>query len=499
MDGHTQRGLDEQRALCERERGRIEAERRRAEPLVRARHTIAEYDVIQRIGRRSQTWLPLGQFYGCMGAAFQVKPHDAPGPLLVIKVVLNDPTHGGATRTDADVVEKFRSEIEFTGDPQRLPPHHNLPFTYHYFVGTARGLPDLDWMAEYTDRDTLCVVMEHIDGTSLQSLAGQLNPAGVDGASEVGGGALPLPEAMLLSYAEQLLRAIAHLKEHGIVHRDIKPDNVMVSGAFRQFLRLIDFGCAISVRESGFTFPLVPGGSKGGAIEYMSPEIQRARTGEQLDYSKNDEFSAGLTLWSLLAAQPPFGRDNLAAVTDADFIGVPPGYAECSNRLLRGLLRVDCVERLAATEGVQMIEVARAAAQATSVEGRVAQELSVEHQRRQEIEVINAQLHDEIEQLRATAQQDRAQAERQHEDMARRLQLLEQELEATRRGGGATGVLHAPHDDVPPITPAISIAQPQQPPNAVFQVRGAGTSKCNGYFKENGKLCCLANHVATST
>ncbi len=141
MDGHTQRGLDEQRALCERERGRIEAERRRAEPLVRARHTIAEYDVIQRIGRRSQTWLPLGQFYGCMGAAFQVKPHDAPGPLLVIKVVLNDPTHGGATRTDADVVEKFRSEIEFTGDPQRLStapqPALHVPLLRRHGSGPA--------------------------------------------------------------------------------------------------------------------------------------------------------------------------------------------------------------------------------------------------------------------------------------------------------------------------------------------------------------------------
>ena len=53
MDSHAQRGLDEQRALCERERARVEDERRRAEPLVRARNAIAEYDVIQRIGRRT--------------------------------------------------------------------------------------------------------------------------------------------------------------------------------------------------------------------------------------------------------------------------------------------------------------------------------------------------------------------------------------------------------------------------------------------------------------
>ena len=54
-------------------------------------------------------------------------------------------------------------------------------------------------MAEYTDRDTLCVVMEHIDGTSLQSLAGQQAP---DVPDVAGGGAAAFPEAMLLSYAE---------------------------------------------------------------------------------------------------------------------------------------------------------------------------------------------------------------------------------------------------------------------------------------------------------
>ena len=56
--------------------------------------------------------------------------------------------------------------------------------------------------------------------------------------SRAGGAASLFPEAVLLSYSEQLLCAIAHLKDHAIVHRDIKPDNVMVSGAFRQFLKV---------------------------------------------------------------------------------------------------------------------------------------------------------------------------------------------------------------------------------------------------------------------
>ena len=104
-------------------------------------------------------------------------------------------------------------------------------------------------------------------------------------------------------------------------------------------------------------------------------------------------FVSGLTLYSLTTAQLPFGRDNLAAITDGDFVGIPGGggggaaaaggggaaaaaggaagggggppcYSECVRDVLSGLLRVDCAERLSASDGVQLIETARAEAQA---------------------------------------------------------------------------------------------------------------------------------------
>ncbi len=130
-------------------------------------------------------------------------------------------------------------------------------------------------------------------------------------------------------------------------------------------------------------------------------------------------------------------------------------------------------------EGIAKVHVARSSAERG------------ERERRRELELTNAYLHDEIEQLRATAQRERTQVERQHEQMARRLQVLEQELEATRRGGGAIGQLHdSPHEDVPP---AIAIAQ--QPPNAVLQIIGAGSPECNGFYKDDGKTRWLANYV----
>ena len=242
MDTHTQRGLDEQRKLCRLENARVAVERGRAEPIVTARHTVEAFDVIERLGRRTRTWRPLGQFYGCMGAAFAVKPTGESGPLLVLKVVLNDETHGGAARTRDEVVSKFQAEIKFTGDTERLPSHENLPFCYGYFVAAARGLPDLDWMEEYTECDTLCIVMEHIQGITLQSLAGQHHAIVDAGATSL------FPEALLLSYCEQLLHAIDHLKHHDIVHRDVKPDNVMVSGPFRQALK-VSAPCVLSRLE----------------------------------------------------------------------------------------------------------------------------------------------------------------------------------------------------------------------------------------------------------
>ena len=112
-------------------------------------------------------------------------------------------------------------------------------------------------------------------------------------------------------------------------------------------------------------------------------------------------FVSGLTLYSLTTAQLPFGRDNLAAITDEDFVGIPGGgvgggaaagggaagggagppcYSECVRDVLSGLLRVDCAERLSASGGVQLIETARAEAQAA--EQRRAELAQAERERR---------------------------------------------------------------------------------------------------------------------
>lgn len=104
----------------------------------------------------------------------------------------------------------------------------------------------------------------------------------------------------------------------------------------------------------------------------------------------------GLTLFSLMNIHPAFGRDNLASeplVTDADFVGVPTGvegYSNCVRDVVTGLLRVDSGNRMSASEGVRVIEAARAHAQ--SIERQRFQEIEQQARRRRDVEQENAQV-----------------------------------------------------------------------------------------------------------
>jgi hypothetical protein len=124
---------------------------------------------------------------------------------------------------------------------------------------------------------------------------------------------------------------------------------------------------------------------------------------------------AGLTLYSLATPALPFGRDNLAAISDDDYVAPPAtcSAGECARGLLQGLLRVGVGERLTAAQGLEMIESARAEAEETerrrddtarrADERRVAAEgvAGRERERRQEVEMANAEMHQRIAELEA--------------------------------------------------------------------------------------------------
>jgi serine/threonine-protein kinase len=132
--------------------------------------------------------------------------------------------------------------------------------------------------------DTYYIAMEFLDGRSLKELI-------------VGHGQAPVKVAV--EYARQILSALRFAHRHGIVHRDIKPHNVLVDREGR--VKVTDFGIA----RAG-TSQMTETGSIVGTAQYLSPE--QARGGE-VD-QRSDLYSLGIVLYELLTGKTPFEGDT---------------------------------------------------------------------------------------------------------------------------------------------------------------------------------------------
>ena len=141
-------------------------------------------------------------------------------------------------------------------------------------------------------------------------------------------GELPIHEAVRL--LTEVVDALAHAHEHGVVHRDIKPDNVMLSG---RHALVADFGVAKAISEATGRNTVTTLGVAVGTPAYMSPE--QAAADPHIDH-RSDIYAVGVVAYELLTGRPPFTgttpQQVLAAhVTEApDPLskrrpGVPPG------------------------------------------------------------------------------------------------------------------------------------------------------------------------------
>src|ERR1019366_5898004 len=111
-------------------------------------------------------------------------------------------------------------------------------------------------------------------------------------------GELPLHEAVRLLM--EVVDALAHAHAHGVVHRDIKPDNVMLSG---RHALVADFGVAKAVSEATGRNTITTLGVAVGTPTYMSPE--QAAADPHIDH-RSDIYAVGVMAYELLAGRPPF-------------------------------------------------------------------------------------------------------------------------------------------------------------------------------------------------
>ncbi len=127
-----------------------------------------------------------------------------------------------------------------------------------------------------------------------------------------------LPVAETLRIASDLLDALDHAHGKGIIHRDVKPANVVLSSSDGAVL--LDFGIARAVAASG-TDQLTRSGIAVGTSTYMSPEQITALT--DIDY-RCDLYSLGCMLYECLAGEPPFVHRNEAVVLQLHLTQPPP-------------------------------------------------------------------------------------------------------------------------------------------------------------------------------
>jgi serine/threonine-protein kinase len=167
------------------------------------------------------------------------------------------------------------------------------------------------------DADTFFIVMEYLDGRSLREE--------IDSS-----GAIAVERSAAITF--DVCDALAYAHDKGIVHRDIKPDNIMVLGSGQA--KLMDFGLAAIVHETGVTQT----GTMMGTFSYMSPEQAR---GEKLD-ARSDIFSLGATFYEMLTGQQPFQGEGPGAVLNEilhkeldPVTGLPPAVSRVLNKCLR--------------------------------------------------------------------------------------------------------------------------------------------------------------------
>jgi serine/threonine-protein kinase len=192
------------------------------------------------------------------------------------------------TRLGRKVALKFLSQ-EFVGDNwakrQLVKEAQAVAMLDHPNICPVYGIEEIE--------DHLFIVMQYVEGETLAELISE-NTISLE---------------KVLAFARQIVGALAEAHAHGIIHRDIKPKNIMVTRSDQ--VKVLDFGLAKTVRQHAG----VPDDSvshlnevRAGTVSYMSPEQLR---GERLDF-RSDIFSLGTVLYEMIENVSLFARNNEA-------------------------------------------------------------------------------------------------------------------------------------------------------------------------------------------
>jgi len=209
---------------------------------------------------------------------------------------------------------------------------------YHPSIATIHSIEQ--------DGDHLFIVEEFVEGESLTRVIKR-------------GG---LSESEVCRIGRAVADALAEAHAKGIVHRDIKPDNIIVAG---NRVKVLDFGIAKQVGVVGAPSSETPTafvtqqGMIVGTIHYMSPEQALGKTIE----GRTDVFSLGVVLYEMTTGRRPFGGETITETMTqiirdepAEPVSVNPGISPAMNEIIQRCLRKNASERFTAAELVTALD-----------------------------------------------------------------------------------------------------------------------------------------------
>jgi serine/threonine protein kinase/tetratricopeptide (TPR) repeat protein len=182
----------------------------------------------------------------------------------------------------------------------------------HPNICAVHGLEEIE--------DHRFIVMQYIEGETLDALLARDAP----------------DAARVFHIAEQVVAALAAAHTQGVIHRDVKPQNVMVTGDGQ--VKVLDFGLAKVVGQTPGSTPkgqsrISHAGLIVGTVPYMSPEQLR---GEPLDF-RTDVFSAGVLLYELFSGTNPYKRGSEAETISAILTSPLPRLVSSTPKVPRDL------------------------------------------------------------------------------------------------------------------------------------------------------------------
>jgi serine/threonine-protein kinase len=215
---------------------------------------------------------------GGMGVVFRARDRQL-DEVVALKVLRDE-----AVSEDATLIDRFKQELKLA----RRITHKNVLRTHDF--GETDG--------------TAYISMEYLEGVTLKDLVRSK-------------GALPL--SVGLRIAKHMCQGLEAAHAQGVVHRDIKPQNMLILPETGE-LKIMDFGIArVSEVESGIS-GLTGDGTVLGTPDYMPPE---QATGGQADF-RSDIYSLGVVLFECFTGQLPFTAEKLVQVILAHVQKPPP-------------------------------------------------------------------------------------------------------------------------------------------------------------------------------